>query len=78
VIFFILGTWIIENFSLLKENQIGYIILFFLFFLALIACIQVIFLTYLYIKNEKSLFYKGSLVLLINILVLFLYITYNH
>ena len=78
VIFFILGTWIIENFSLLKENQIGYIILFFLFFLVLIACIQVIFLTYLYIKNEKSLFYKGSLVLLINIFVLFLYITYNH
>ena len=78
VIFFILGTWIIENFFLLKENQIGYVILFFLFFLVLIACIQVIFLVYLYTKRERSLFYKGFLVLLINILALFLYITYNH
>ena len=78
VIFFILGTWIIENFFLLKENQIGYVILFFLFLLVLIACIQVTFLFYLYAKKERSLFYKGFLVLLINILALFLYITYNH
>ena len=78
VIFFILGTWIIENFFLLKENQIGYVILFFLFLLVLIACIQVTFLVYLYAKKERSLFYKGFLVLLINILALFLYITYNH
>lgn len=51
---------------------------FSLFFLVLIACIQVIFLVYLYTKRERSLFYKGFLVLLINILALFLYITYNH
>ena len=51
---------------------------FSLFFLVLIACIQVTFLVYLYAKKERSLFYKGFLVLLINILALFLYITYNH
>ncbi len=78
MIFFILGTWIIENFFVLKENQIGYVILFFLFLLVLIACIQVTFLVYLYAKKERSLFYRGFLVLLINILALFLYITYNH
>ncbi|ERI64708.1 hypothetical protein HMPREF1551_00176 [Capnocytophaga sp. oral taxon 863 str. F0517] len=40
VIFFILGTWIIENFFLLKENQIGYVILFFLFsFLPCLNCL---------------------------------------